>query len=94
MKIIHLCIISCHQHQVFLQHFLIKKNYVIIFPGGSRFYPQHRITHHLFHRCIKRTSGALSKMERQYYTTNRPCIQHIFYGVLFYTSKSIAIFLN
>lgn len=26
-------------------------------------------------------------MERQYYTTNRSCIQYIFYGVLFYTSK-------
>jgi hypothetical protein len=26
-------------------------------------------------------------MERQYHTTNRSCIQYIFYGVLFYTSK-------
>lgn len=55
--------------------------------GCTCIHPQHSIPHHLLYRRIERGGRAMPKVEQQHHPADRPSIQHIFYGLLFYTGK-------
>lgn len=55
--------------------------------GGPCVHTKHRLVDHLLYRCIQRVRRDVHKLQRQHHTTNRFGVQHIFYGLLFYTSE-------
>lgn len=55
--------------------------------GRPRVHTQHRFAYHLLHWCIHRGCRKMSEVEQQHHPANWFGVQHIFHGLLFYTSK-------